>query len=238
MKVFEIFRGSSFTAVEIRARMKNAKSKEEKAIWASRLPKETLAEESIQDYLKRLVTKHGIEKIGGGAYSQVFQHPELHDVAVKVFLDKDTGYKRFLKFCVSNKSNPYLPEVLEQAEHKYGRNSYNIVFLRKYTPIRTYMKVVNLLSKAMNLTPEQNEKLMFMYEEEQGYGQNVFNFFETCTKNEGVHPNFKEVWDHLKTYGAARLDTHYQNFMLNNGHLVFVDPVSHARAPKIRIDDL
>ena len=111
-------------------------------------------DESFEQYVSRLRSL-GIKQLGNGLNSLVFAHPELSNVAVKVFHDDDLGYREYLKFSIQNPGNKYLTTVLDtedfadERESKYvtselhanwnvkrGSNPpYSIVFLEKLEPV-------------------------------------------------------------------------------------------------------
>lgn len=242
MRLDELFRAPTFSADEVRLRMKNAKSPEEKAKWAALLPKEALAEEALKPYLDRLVSKEGIKKLGGGAFSQVFQHPHYGNVVVKVYTDKDTVYKRYVAWCMKHQSNPYVPKIVEQVSYKSPdtKEKYNIVFLQKMTPVNTVGKLISLLVKALQLDTRAAEDLPFMT----AFGQAVdakgmfddYKLIDKYVKLGRADKDFTEVWKHIRTYGADKFDLHKGNVMLRDGHLVLTDPV--ANDPTARVDEL
>lgn len=239
MKLNELFYAPMYSADEVRQRMKNSKSPEEKAKWAALLPKEPLAEESLSKYLTRLVQNQGIKKLGGGAFSQVFQHPEFSNVVVKVYTEKDTVYKRYVSWCLKNQSNQYVPKIIEQTKYKSPETGekYNIVFMQKMTPIKTTGKLISLLVKALNLNTAAAEDLPFMSAfGEEGREQHDFELIDKYVRRGNADKDFTKAWAHIASYGPSKFDLHYGNVMLRDGQLVLTDPV--ANEPTSRIDDL
>ena len=51
------------------------------------------------------------EVLGFGTYGVVFTHPKDPKTVIKLFSSKDTGYKRYLDFALSNQDNPHVPKV-------------------------------------------------------------------------------------------------------------------------------
>lgn len=190
-----------------------------------------LFEEALPDYLKRLVKKHGIKKLGGGAYSQVFQHPHYHNVVVKVYTAKDVKYARYLAWVMKNQSNPYVPKVIEQHKHFDGKNKYFIVFMQKMSPIKTSEAVVKLLARALGIKPgsDEYEDLGDVYDYGEGSGSEFVHEFseivDAAVKAKTADPDFVKVWKQIKK-NPEDLDMHSGNVMTRDGHLVVTDPVA------------
>lgn len=241
MRVNELFRTTELSRDDVLLRMKNSKSKEEKEKWAAFLVKHRYAlhEEGLPTYLARLVNKQGIKMLGGGAFSQVFQHPHYGNVVVKVYTDKDTVYKKYVSWCLRHQGNPYVPKIIEQVKYKSPDtgDKYNIVFLQKMTPIKTVQKLITLLVKALNLNTKAAEDLPFMTAfGQQGREAQDFRLIDKYVKKGRADKDFTEVWNHIRTYGADKFDLHPGNVMLRDGQLVLTDPV--ANDPTSRVDEL
>jgi hypothetical protein len=240
MRLDELFRQSEYSRDEVLLRMKNAKSKEEKEKWAAYLVKNrmNLTEEALKSYLDRLVSKEGIQKLGGGAFSQVFQHPEYGNVVVKVYTDKDAVYRKYVSWCLKNQSNPYVPKIVEQVKYKSPETGekYNIIFLQKMTPIKTHKKVLLLLARAMNVDEFDEVDLDDVYEIGAGSGKKFYDLMNQLVTNKDADPDFVKVWKFIASFGADKLDLHPENVMLRDGHLVLTDPV--ASEPTSRVDGL
>jgi hypothetical protein len=56
----------------------------------------------------------GLEKLGNGAYADVYAIDDAR--ALKIVKKKDTGYARFVQICLNNPSNPHLPKIYYQGE--------------------------------------------------------------------------------------------------------------------------
>jgi hypothetical protein len=220
--------------------MKNSKSPEEKAKWAELLPKESLSEEALKPYLDRLVSKEGIQRLGGGAFSQVFQHPHYGNVVVKVYTDKDVVYKKYAAWCMKHQNNPYVPKIIEQVTYKSPetKEKYNIIFLQKMTEVKTVGKLISLLVKALQLDTKAAEDLPFMTAfGQQGKEKEDFRLIDKYVRLGRCDDDFKEIWAHIKTYGVDKFDLHHGNVMLRDGHLVLTDPVANDPGSS-RVDDL
>jgi hypothetical protein len=238
MRLDELFRAPSFSADEVRLRMKNSKSPEEKAKWAELLPKEELSEEALKPYLDRLVSKEGIQRLGGGAFSQVFQHPHYGNVVVKVYTDKDVVYKKYAAWCMKHQNNPYVPKIIEQVAYKSPetKEKYNIIFLQKMTPVKTAGKLAILLGAALGLSQADDNDFFKEFGQFNTTKQD-FRMIEKYMKLGKADSDFVQVWDHIRTYGVAKFDLHYENVMLRDGHLVLTDPVAIEPGSQ-RVDDL
>lgn len=186
---------------------------------------ELLAEEKLADYFKRLVKKHGIKKLGGGAFSQVFQHPQFHNVAVKVYRNKDTVYRRYLAWCMKNQSNPFVPKIIEQVQFTGTSDPYNIVFMQKMEPVGTN-RFVNEVAKALGLTFIEREDLYDVYEDNLGSGREFYRFMKQAAQSDRCNPDFARLWAHVASYGVDVVDFHAGNAMMRGRQLVVTDPVA------------
>lgn len=70
-----------------------------------------LLAETYDEYIERL-RDLGVKELNKGTFGTVFQHPHMADVAVKV-VSEDDAYLAYVKFCRSNKGNPWLPEIID-----------------------------------------------------------------------------------------------------------------------------
>ena len=130
-----------------------------------------ISTETLQGYLKRLFDLK-LKQLGYGRYARVFQHPELPDVAVKIYsAERDDGYKAYLQWCLKNQSNKFVPKVLSTKKFdvedkitsdyttpKWDRwKTINIVFLEKLKPIskEEYVAFEAMLCKLVGRTPSK-----------------------------------------------------------------------------------
>lgn len=58
--------------------------------------------------LPEYMRKYGFKILGSGKYASVFGN-DKYSYALKVFM-KDSAYLRWMKFCLENKSNPFVPK--------------------------------------------------------------------------------------------------------------------------------
>jgi len=79
-------------------------------------------EESFKDYIERLKSM-GLNPVGNGLNSVVFEHPTMSHVAVKIFMDDDLGYREYLEFCIKHPHNKYLPRVFETDDFSSERRT-------------------------------------------------------------------------------------------------------------------
>jgi hypothetical protein len=199
--------------------------------------KQILTEESLKSYFERLISKHKIQKLGGGAFSKVFQHPLYGNVVVKVYTNKDAVYKKYVKWCLKNQHNPYVPRIIEQVKYTSPEtgDKYNIIFLEKMQPISSGVKLISLLIKALGLDRRSVNDSRIIY----FMGRNAFTakpVIDRCVKDGRGDKYFRQIWEHIRSYGADKFDLHHGNAMLRDGQLVLTDPV--ANRPSTRVDEL
>ena len=60
---------------------------------------------NLDDYM----SKYDFKKFGSGKYASVYGN-QKYPFVIKVF-QKDSAYMRWLKFCLSNRDNPYVPKI-------------------------------------------------------------------------------------------------------------------------------
>lgn len=229
MKVDELFRDHGLSRDEVLKRIKNAKSQVEKEKWAVYLVKNRghfIMEEALPDYLKRLKDSLNIQKLGGGAFSQVFQHPHYSNVVVKVYTARDTAYKRYQKWCMAHQSNPYVPQIIGQTEYVSDtakRNGkFNIVFMEKMTPLKSYARLEKLIVKALGGAP-----ITFKNDDTTISASDLGKISKIVSKG-GTDKDFAEVWKQIMTFDINGIDLHAGNVMLRGSQLVFTDPVASS----------
>lgn len=202
---------------------------------------ELLREESLHDYLTRLVSREGIKRLGGGAFSQVFQHPQFHNVVAKVYSGKDTLFAKYVQWCLKHQNNPYVPKIIEEVVYhdpdpKAKIKSYRIVFMQKMMKIKTWAAFVAAFALALGLDATNNDEKEIIDE----LMADKYDMFILITAVKRAFElgkgdkHFVEVWKHILSYGVWNIDLHQGNIMLRGKQLVFTDPV--APAPTIRID--
>lgn len=83
---------------------------------------EAAYEETFKDYIERLKSM-GLNPVGNGLNSVVFEHPTMPHVAVKIFMDDDLGYREYLEFCLSHPRNKYVPRIFETDDFSSERRT-------------------------------------------------------------------------------------------------------------------
>lgn len=190
-----------------------------------------LFEETIQDYTKRIVDKLGIEELGKGAYSKVFQHPQFNNVVTKVYSAKDKVYSRYVKWCLKNQNNPYVPQIIEEVKYRSGSNQFNILFMEKMKSIRTSGGFATQFIKSFNFKDEDVDEDSFNNVDDFIASNDLNGFFfyiDDLVKNQNPDKNFKAWWNHVKSYGVDYFDLHQMNAMMRGTQLVFTDPVANT----------
>lgn len=236
MRVDELFRSTELSRDEVLLRIKNSKSQAEKEKWAAYLVKNRyhLAEEALGAYFKRLVKKNKITKLGGGAFSQVFQHPQFRNVVTKVFTGKDTVYKRYLMWCMKHQNNPYAPKIIDKVDYESpDGEQYTIVFLQKMRKVgeRGFVNMLPTLFPGI-----KDEELEDLKQAIKDYDMiDTFNELDSLIQTYGDE-HFSEIWKHIKSYGKKKFDLHPGNVMLRGTQLVLTDPVAHD--PTSRVDEI
>lgn len=70
-----------------------------------------LHEETINAYIRRLKRIKNIRGLGSGYYSEVFQHPTMPDVAVKLCVENDPLAIMYLRETEKHPANPWFPKI-------------------------------------------------------------------------------------------------------------------------------
>lgn len=230
MRVDELFRSGELSYDDIIRRVQNSKSKEEKEKWSSQLVNHriSLAEESLEQYSKRLVSSLKIKRLGSGAFAHVFQHPVYHNVAVKVFAGHDKLYQRYMNWALKNQGNPYVPQIVSISKQKAANGeTYTIVFMQK-----------------MERVSEEEFKKWYV----KSFGKDSYNAFteddfdsqfEEADEfiQRSKDQKLKDLWAHLKTYGRSKFDLHPGNVMKRGSQIVITDPVGFVDDHMERVDD-
>lgn len=193
---------------------------------------ELLAEETVPDYLRRLMGTLKIQELGKGKYASVFQHPMYHNVAVKIF-EYDPEYLAYIRLCQKTK-NRWLPHVVsvhklkmdevetwrhKKYNEKPGKTDAYIVFFEKLraASMKEIWAAVKEIAKDV---PEEHsmELLDNTFEDwHRGHWQIVKQFAKD--------KDTKKLAEIAVRFGFH--DVHDQNVMIrSNGQLVFTDPVA------------
>ncbi len=176
-----------------------------------------LVEETLKDYSDRLVKTLNVKRLGSGAYAHVFQHPAFSNVVVKVFTARDKTYKRYLAWCLKHQNNKYVPKIIEAVPFKSDTgDAYTIVFMQKMTKV-SESKFGDWLESMFG------EKIAAIYHDDEDWSKLYAAIHKASAKIKDA--DFKEIWDHVLSYGEHRLDLHAGNIMMRGNQVVFSDPV-------------
>ena len=168
----------------------------------------------------RIMTDHGFEPSGSGAFATVWSHPKLSYV-LKLFKSSDQAYLSWVKFAMKNQNNPHMPrfistqpvritplisavrmEPLRRMETKFLRTHYisdRLLLEVSYRPSDSWARVQNL--------PEFPE------------------FEKYCETHPDWLPALDLTWSFMKITGHMN-DFHPGNCMMRDTDtLVITDPV-------------
>lgn len=187
--------------------------------------RQLLTSEGFEDYRWRLL-ESGVGVVDWGFYSQVFQHPTLDNVVVKVFTNNDQPYWRYVKWCVKHQHNPFVPQILDVVKVKCPRQSYGIVFLEKLKPIRKASQLVKLLALSLNASHREVEQLNKHFESQSML--RLYSLIDRVVRKGKSNSDFAQVWLQIERQGSSKFDLHHGNAMLRGRQLVITDPVSNT----------
>lgn len=216
MMVQELFRTSELSRDEILKRISNAKSKEEKEMWAAYLVKVRGAialsevvntKTKLKDYVLQLTDKYKIKLLGRGVGGHVFQHPTMPDVAVKVCTAKDVNYMKYAKYCMKHSLNPWVPKIMHIEDVANSSGDYHIVFMEKLRSIsmREFSEFLEDVLSIDHLKPTDDE------------------IHDAASMKHG-DSDLQSLLRYLVSFDDA-LDFTAQNFMKRGKQIVFVDPL-------------
>jgi hypothetical protein len=195
---------------------------------------ELKTKQSQDEYLKFLADKQiKALKNGRGTFGDVFQHPTMSDIVVKVFTERDHAYREWYHFCSQNKSNPFVPkffgnirdfEFFNSDEDEY--DDYSIVFMEKLRAMnhKQFNKFWNDVCG-----PELSRKLTsgtFNFESTWFDSDEALRDLETIMDANVIKDdNLFAVIDMIR--GSNRLiDLKPDNLMLRGNQIVFTDPIA------------
>ena len=136
--------------------------------------------------------KYGFKLLGSGKYASVFGHP-TYPYVIKLFM-KDAAFLRWVKFCMENKNNKYVPTIRGKVI-KITPNFFAIR-IEKLTPFKY----------------SQSKEFMSEYDK-----WNRDNKYVTKDKELAV------VLDHF-AQNKSLLDLHGDNMMMRGNQVVVIDP--------------
>jgi hypothetical protein len=179
--------------------------------------RERITKETFSDYKDRV--RKFTKSIGEGAYAEVFKHPKIPDVVVKIFDSKeDQAYDRYLRWCVSNQKNPYVPKIHAVDRFKcrgsYYAQEITIVFMEKLKKLNS----TQIDKKAKQIIP----KSVFHYGDIYDLRRNDWMKVAEVARD----PNLKKFARFISSSHDC-FDFHDGNIMTRkDGQLVFTDPLA------------
>lgn len=189
--------------------------------------------ERLQNYVKRL-KKLGIKRLGGGSFANVFQHPTLPDVVVKLLVENDWGYEQYVKFSQKNPANKYVPKILQvvnadqafDKKHEADVENLRLIFMEKLQPALDddYLEFANDCSATLYLKGNANFARM---DSAINYMNSVSTWVQLSTQKKD--PQLAALAQFIvKTRGkrGAALDMHSGNIMMRGNQVVVTDPFS------------
>jgi hypothetical protein len=186
-----------------------------------------VTDETLVAYLKRLHKEQQVKKLGGGAFSQVFQHPTLKGVVTKVYSGKDKQYSKYVTWCLKNQDNPFVPKILDRVTCVSPKGTYGIVFMQKLKPIKNDAALARAWIRECNLCAADAAlvaQLMDIFDEvDMG---RLSKTMKRLTKKNKANPYLLKLWTFLAKLGVDNLDIHYGNAMMCGKQLVITDPVA------------
>jgi hypothetical protein len=97
------------------------------------LGKPEASEEAQGDYTSRLRDLR-IKRVGSGIQADVYQHPQVDTIVVKVASEHDAPLA-YLQYVLKHQDNPYVPKVYNVRRFQRGesisRSSYYVAFIDK-----------------------------------------------------------------------------------------------------------
>jgi hypothetical protein len=170
-------------------------------------------DESDVDFIE-LASQYGFKKIGIGYRSTVFGNPK-YPYVIKLFV-RDYGYMKYLKFCMDNKKNPYMPKIRG-----------------KVIKINNYMYAVRLeklipygdLPTTDKVKIESLAQMLFDIMEK---GKNFDASYQNLIKYTKSNKNLIDIRNVVEFFmnNNLKLDPIVYNFMKRpNGDIVITDPL-------------
>lgn len=186
--------------------------------------------ESLTDYLVRLSKTSGIQKLSGGAFSQVFQHPAKENVVVKVVSNLDISYNAYLTWCTENQHNPFVPRILESWEYPDAKEPFRILFLEKLKKFANGAHFARRLTKLFKFPSDEvrNETLGLLKHIIKTDNQSIFiHKLIDLAEDFDAPEEFKDVIYFIEgQFSIGDFDLHWCNAMLRGNQIVITDPVA------------
>lgn len=194
-------------------------------IVAGQLSKQVLTAETMSQYLKRL-KRLGLKSLGSGTYSEVFQHPKLNNVVVKVH-QINGGFDAYTAFCQANTANPYVPKIFQVVSDPVGLErdgwgtNFTAVFMEKLRPLTTVedKKFTAYIEGLVGINP--SGKTLDYYAENS-------EFWKAVAKQKKDRDLAKILSWIFKTPGMHP-DLYSSNVMKRGSQIILADPVVRGR---------
>lgn len=162
--------------------------------------------QTYSDYIEFLQNTT-VKELDFGAYAYIFKHPTDKDKIVKVFPGEQDRYHLYLKWCLKNQENKFVPKIYEYHEFMLeDRFEIGVVFLEKLKSMSS-AKYKNFHSS--NLLAIENKK----------YVDAKF-FRPSKTLDKDFRAVLRFLWS-----APAEFDFHDGNFMLRDEQIVVTDPL-------------
>lgn len=197
--------------------------------------------ERRSEYVQRLKDM-GIKHLGKGAWSDVFQHPTLPDVVVKVST-WTPGFAAYAKFCQTHSGNPYLLKVADVHEKdlgegfnyegdagdkpgRLGRTSSSIIFVEKLTeaPKQKLLEFVAYCEKLADL--KASAKTFDYYHDYENENLNLRLWKGLAAQSKDRNLQQFSTWYVSRVQNNHIPDIHDSNVMMRGPQIVFSDPLS------------
>ncbi len=195
------------------------------------------------------------KKLGGGAYGDVYINPDDPNQVLKVFINKDQAYNRYLNMIAAKTNNPHFPKIegapmpfdKDQSIIKMERlqpfDSQNPDHVEKYRTARNYLKALDYLyNELTDYKSVGNPPLPPRGVSKDQFTAAMKDLVNATAQRE---PLLADALDTLhreviRPPGVGRqapwLDLHHGNIMFrDDGTLVITDPVAGHKASAAEI---
>jgi len=149
---------------------------------------------SWQSLLNQAFQEYGFNNSGTGKYGTVFINSS-YPYAIKIFM-RDTAYMRWLRFCMNNQQNPYVPKIRGKVSKL--TSIFYAVRIEKLKPIR-----------GMHDSVDQFATIISRWEDDNSYrtnDENINSILDLFNKNSNI------------------FDLHNENIMMRGDQVVIIDP--------------
>jgi len=172
--------------------------------------------EDLKQYLARLRDAFVMLPLGHGAYGVVYDHRSDRDMVVKISAN-DPGDMEYVKFCMNNSGNRWLPEVhdvhLLDLDEPYEVYAVFLQRLEKTTPQAVQRVFAREIAPWVTSWDTYSERTRLSFPEWK-------NVLRTAPD-----PQTRRLAQFLITH-FNRLDLLNQNFMQRGSQVVFNDPLT------------